>query len=381
MMRLFQGVFFVFAAYVIGASAARAQTPPACGCAFAKDRPVRNVRVIFAGRGQPVAAKPEMVIQTGDLIMVTRPVVGTLVCDNVRTPVTLTNTPRNRPVPCRSLPPEGVLIGRNGRKIEGTTMGNTFGADFPVALAPRSTKLLNGRPLLRWTSVPGVTSYKVTVRGEEGSWSTSVAAGTGSQTQEILYPQPCASGQTKDCAPALKAGESYKLIVEANGRSSEEEDLPNLGFTLLTAAEVQRVQGASAQLRQLPLGKQLKTKMLASLYANNGLNADAIATLEGDQSALKNPEAVRLLGSLYLTIGLTRNAEALYLSLLQPGLAEQDTLSGQAVTQQTLGEIYERLGNRSEAVKYYIRAVLIFQSLQDADSANSLRSRLTDLQR
>src|ERR1700742_1030006 len=155
MMRLLQGVFFVFAVYVAGAFTTQAQTPPACGCAFAKDQQVQHVRGIFAGQFQPVDAKPEMVIQTGDLIKVMRPVSGTLVCDNVRDPVTLTDTPRNQPVPCKSLPPEGVLIGRTGREVPGTFMCVTLVVDFPVALARRSTKLIDDRPQLRWISVSG----------------------------------------------------------------------------------------------------------------------------------------------------------------------------------------------------------------------------------
>jgi tetratricopeptide (TPR) repeat protein len=229
--------------------------------------------------------------------------------------------------------------------------------------------------------VADATSYKVTIRGDEGSWSFTVPAKSGCQIQELIYPQPCASGQNSGCAPPLKAGESYKLVVQAKGRSSEEEDLPNLGFTLLTGEEIQKVQSITEALNRLAIGDSIKVKMRASVYANNGLNAEAIRVLEEDGPSQRNPEALRLLGNLYLKIGLTRKAEALYLNLLKPELLGQDTLAGKSITHQTLGEIYEALGNKKEAIKYYLVAKNIFRVLGDRESTGKIESRLADLGR
>jgi tetratricopeptide (TPR) repeat protein len=90
-------------------------------------------------------------------------------------------------------------------------------------------------------------------------------------------------------------------------------------------------------------------------------------------------DAVRLLGNLYLKIGLTRRAEALYLSLLTPALASQDTLAGKAITHQTLGEIYESLGNPQEAIKYYLEARKAFLALNDRELAGRVERRLSAL--
>jgi hypothetical protein len=358
---------------------AYAQTPPACGCAFVNNRQPRNVKVEFAGDSRVVDAKVDMVVHTGDIIKVLHPVSGMLVCDNVQRMVVLSRTPRNQAVPCNNNPKEGILIGRNGRMIESTTMSDTTDTGFPVVLSPRSTKLFNARPLLRWTGVSNATSYKVTVRGNEGSWSTNVPAKPGAEIQEMVYPQACASDQNRDCAPSLQAGESYKLIIEANGRNSEEEDLPNLGFTVLTGEEAQKVRSRADEINRLALGEPLKTQMLASLYANKELNADAIATLEGVQISQRNPAVVRLLGNLYLKLGLTRRAEALYLNLLNANMVAQDTPAGRAITYQTLGEIYEALGNSQEAIKYYVEAASLYRSLKDQESANKIESRLSVL--
>lgn len=356
-----------------------AQTPSACGCAFVRNQQLQNVKVQFAGESAAVDAKTDMVVHTGDVIKVTRPVIGSMVCDNVAGTVVLKSTPRTQPVPCLNKPKEGILIGRNGRLFDSRTMSDTTFAAFPIVLSPRSTKLLDARPLLRWTTINNAASYKITVRWNEGSWSTTVPAKSDVQTQEIIYPPPCASGQDTDCASPLKPGESYKLIVEANRRDSEEEGLPNLGFTLLTTTDAQKVRKKAAEIEHLALSGSLKTYMLASFYANNELNADAIAILERDLGSQQNPAAIRLLGDLYLKSGLLHRAETLYLSLLKPDVAALDTPAGSAITHHMLGEIYELLGNTQEAIKYYVEAGKLYRSVNDQKSTTQVENRLSEL--
>jgi predicted negative regulator of RcsB-dependent stress response len=353
----------------------QAQTRATCGCAFVSSPQPQNVRVLIAGENQPKPAGPYMVVHFGDVIKVARPVTGTLICDNVTGRIVLNNTPRNQPVPCKGMPEEGILIGRNGRKLEGATMGDATGHDFPVVLSPRSTRIFNPRPVLKWTSIPDANTYQVIIRGDTNSWSSSVTAVPNSEVQQIAYPPECTNGQSIDCAPRLVPGQNYKLIVRANDRSSEEEDLPNLGFALLPLEEIATVRRAVEALQQSVLGDSLKRKMLASLYANRGLLADAIEVLEGYKRD-RNPEEIRLLGDLYLRIGLTRRAEASYLSLIDDSTANQDTPQGKAITHETLGEIYEALGNKQEAITHYSKARKMFIALKDSASIKKIQKRL-----
>ena len=357
---------------------AHAQTSSACGCAFIKGPQPKNVRVRFAGQWVPVPARANMVVHSGDAIKVTHPVTASMVCDNVAGIVVLKSTPRNQPVKCLNKPTEGILIGRNGRLIDSRTMSDMVFA-FPVVLSPRSTKLLDPLPLLRWTTISKANSYKVTVRSSEGSWTTTVPAKPGSHTQEIVYPGSCAPNQTRDCAPPLKAGESYKLIVEANGRNSEEEGLPNLGFTLLTAEETRQVRQKTDGIKRLKLSESLKRYMLASFYAKNELNADAIGILEREAESQRSPAALRLLGDLYLKLSLAYRAEAVYLNLLSKNLTAQDTPAGKAITRHSLGEVYEILGNTQEAIKHYEEAGRLYRAVKNEDSRKLVESRLSDL--
>jgi hypothetical protein len=359
----------------VGSLDVLAQTPSACGCAFIKGLQPKNVRVQFAGQPMPIRAKADMVVHSGDAIKVTYPVSASMVCDNVTGIVVLQSIPRTQPVKCLDKPKEGILIGRNGRLIDSRTMSDTVFA-FPVILSPRSTKVLNPLPLLRWTTINRANSYKVTVRSNEGSWTTTVPAKPNSHTQEMAYPRSCAPNQTRDCAPPLKAGESYKLIVEANGRNSEEEGLPNLGFTVLTAQAARQVWRKTDYIKRLSLSKSLKRYMLASFYANNELNADAIGILE---RAPESPATLRLLGDLYLKLNLAHRAEAVYLNLLSRNLSAQDTPAGRAITRHSLGEVYEILGNTQEAIKHYEEARRLYRAVKDEDSQKLVESRLSDL--
>jgi tetratricopeptide (TPR) repeat protein len=101
--------------------------------------------------------------------------------------------------------------------------------------------------------------------------------------------------------------------------------------------------------------------------------------LQESPDTQRNPEAVRLLGDLYLKIALIREAEAQYLSLLKPPLATLDTPAGAAVTSQTLGEIYEQLGNTAEAVKYYTEAQKLFQKAGNKEAGDLVGGRLRSL--
>lgn len=376
MKRFLQNILMVLGTLLTaGLFQVHAQTPSACGCAFIKSLQPKNVMVQFAGQSVPVPARADMVVHSGDVIKVSYPVTASMVCDNVAGIVVLKRTPRTQPVKCLNQPKEGILIGRNGRLIDSRTMSDTTFA-FPVVLSPRSTTLLNPLPLLRWTTISKANSYKVTVRSDEGSWTTIVPAKPGSHTQEMTYPGSCAPNQTRDCAPSLEAGESYKLIVEANGRNSEEEGLPNLGFTLLTAQAARQVRQRANDIERLSLSESLKKYMLASFYANNELNADAIGILE---RAPESPAALRLLGDLYLKLNLAHSAESVYLNLLSGNLSAQDTPAGKAITRHSLGEIYEILGNTEEAIKYYEEARKLYQAVKDEDSRKLVESRLSDL--
>lgn len=297
-------------------------------------------------------------LRHGDLLRLEGSSQATVVCADL----TLATVPSGLgSVPCKVAKP---VLAYSGSLVN-PTRGDTF-TDFPIVISPRKTKLLNPQPILRWTPVVGVITYTVSVRGLNMNWSTDVISKT-----EFVYP---------DNAPALVAGATYKVTVAAGKRSSDEESMPGLGFTLLTSDEVQAAREAEAKISALDLTEASKRFLITSLYATQGLNAEAIEQLEELSSTLKEPAVTRSLGDLYLKIGLNRLAEEHYLRSLELS-QEANDVEGQALAQNALGLIYEALGNKGEAVQRLQMAMQLYRKLGDSRTVKRIQERLAGLQR
>jgi Tfp pilus assembly protein PilF len=237
-------------------------------------------------------------------------------------------------------------------------------SDYPVIITPRKTRLLNPRPLLRWTPVAGAEAYKVVVRGPDVEWS----AETG-QT-EMAYPES---------APQLAPGSAYKLSVTTGDRASDEEGTPGLGFTILSADEAQAVRDAEARVKALGLDDAPTRLLIASLYANRELTAEAIEQLEALSNGSQEPAVMRLLGDLYLRIGLNYLAEEHYLKALEAS-RQADDVEGEAAAHHVLGQLYEAMGNREAAVEHLQEAIALYEKLGDAATVKNIRERLAQIQ-
>jgi len=236
---------------------------------------------------------------------------------------------------------------------------------IPFIISPRMTIIATSNPLLKWNPVSGATKYTVIVRGAGQEWRTETVAG------EIVYP---------DDAPPLIPGIAYKLVVieQSSHRSSEEEQLPGLGFSLLTPEEVQAVREAEAKIRALGLADAPMRFLIANLYAVQGLNAEAIELLEELSNTLQEPANVRSLGDLYRTIGLNRMAEERYSQALELSQRAND-VEGQALAQNALGLIYEALGNKGEAAHRLEKAMELYQELGDSKTVQQIQEQLVEL--
>lgn len=235
-----------------------------------------------------------------------------------------------------------------------------------LILAPRKTKILATRPVLRWTAVAGVSSYKISVRGPNLNWTTDVAG-----TTELIYP---------GSAPALALGSVYKLSVAAGARSSDEDGAPGLGFTLLKAEEAQNVRSAEARIRALGLDDVATRFLVANLYASHELYAEAIADLAALAIASSQPAIVRMLGDLYLSVGLNRLAEERFLQALALSEKANDS-EGIAAAENALGLVYESLGAKAEAIRHTEKAITWYQKLGDAKTSKAIQDRLSTLQK
>ena len=258
--------------------------------------------------------------------------------------------------PCKTGPGQSALV--YAGRLAAPTRGEPGVGEYPVVVSPRQTRLLDPHPAPRWTAVPGVAQYRVSLQGVD--WSTAIDGST-----ETVYP----SG-----APALKPGTVYRLIVEAGERSSTEEPGAGLGFELLGAGEVKAVRAAEATIRALGLSEAATRLLTANLYAVHDLQAEAIALLD-PLAGSGEPAVPRLVGDLYLSIGLNRQAEESYLQALTLSQGANDA-EGQAAAHAALGAIYESLGSRAEAVRHWQGAIAGYERLGDQARTTELRALL-----
>ncbi len=269
-------------------------------------------------------------------------------------------------VPCDGAKP--VLRRPDGSMINATRSWPSDGS-FPMVLSPRKTRLLSAHPVLRWTPVQGTTNYQVIVRAVNFYWARVYSA------TEITYP---------DKAPQLEAGVDYKLIVETsgpNGRSSSDEPGLGLGFSMLGAKERKAVSEEEGRIENLGLTVGPTQFLIAHLYATHGLNAEAIQRLEGISKTFKVAAVARLLGDLYLNIGLPRQAETNYLNSLSLSMQGKDE-EGQMLVHLALARIYgQALGNVKSASEHLDASLALANKLGDDYTAGEVGKTLAELKR
>lgn len=299
-------------------------------------------------------------LQPGDLLRIDQSSNAKVVCTDLKlhdlaTGMTGTPCPRSEEILRR---PDGSLLRpTRGAPSEGL---------FPIVLSPRMTKLLSDRPLLRWTEIKNASTYYVMVRGPELLWTRTVQAKT-----EIQYP---------DSAQRLEEGKNYKLIVTVDGgRTSALESGPGHGFSVLPSGERKVVLREQKQLERLGLEDGPTQYLIGLLYASHGLNAEAIQRLEDVAKRFQVPATEKLLGDLYMTVELPRQAETHYLKSFELSQQEQDD-EGQLECHLALATIYWKIfGNKSAAGNQLKAAIVIADKLGDDATIAEAQKKLSDL--
>jgi hypothetical protein len=328
------------------------------------------VKVKHTGWSSFVLAVVGTALKNGDTIRLETPSSrATIFCANaslieVQTSPRIVDCPSNRP----------VVVRFKGSRVTRVRNGS-FANSFPVVVSPRMTKIITDRPLMRWLPVAGATSYRVTLkRGPEDIWTADLGNVT-----EVVYPA---------AAPALLPGVTYRLVVSAGSRTSDDDRMPNLGFSLVSPNEARQLEEVASKIRVLQLPDSATRFLLANLYASWGidpnqpdsgrkaLNYEAISQLSVANA--QEPTMVRLLADLYLTIGLNGLADEHYRKALS--LSEDlNDVEGQALSHYALGRIYKIRLNTAEATQRLNRAKALFQSFGDRESVAKVENELAEL--
>lgn len=237
---------------------------------------------------------------------------------------------------------------------------------IPYLISPRRTDWLHNQPLtLRWNAVPGASRYQVRIRGENLDWSTEV------NSTEVTY-----SGDTE-----LLPDTYYLAIITTDtGKSSRQEELPNLGFKIISESEQAQVDTSVRELLAYEtLNPEGQALALAHLYKKNNLQFAAIETLERTLNNGHRTAAIyRMLGELYQQIELTLQAEQAYLKALE--FTRPENTARQATISENLGQLYAALKETQLAIEYFRKALVIYQTQGDSQWISELQNRILQLE-
>ena len=128
--------------------------------------------------------------------------------------------------------------------------------------------------------------------------------------------------------------------------------------------------------KQLGLPETQTRFLVSNLFAARELYSEAIEQLQDLYTTMKESAVARMMGDLYATIGLNREAEKRYLETLS--LTPVDDLEDQGATQRSLGQVYENLGMLDRAIARLREATKAYRRLGNRAMINAL---LNDEQR
>jgi len=271
-------------------------------------------------------------------------------------------------IPC---PPSRVVLRRQDGSLIHVTRGWPNDGSSPIVLSPRKTKLLSPYPTIRWTPVKGATTYHVSIRSLDFSWTSDTTIAT-----KLVYSE---KSPRLDKGPRLKGDVEYRVIVVADGVGTYDEPGFGLGFSLIGPKEKEVVLQEQRQIEHFNLPEGPTQFLIAHLYANHGLYAEAIDRLEAIFPSLTVAAVKRLEGDLYMKIDLPRQAESDYLASLDLSKSENDS-EGQMLGHRALAYIYGQIvGNRQAAYEQLKETVDLARSLGDALTASQVEKRLAEL--
>ncbi|RCJ18626.1 hypothetical protein A6770_32780 [Nostoc minutum NIES-26] len=174
--------------------------------------------------------------------------------------------------------------------------------NVPTLIVPYSPLILNSRPSLSWTAIPGAISYIVQIEGTGVNWSKEV--------NSISLPY------SKE-QPAMQPGNIYQVNVLA--KMAEQKFIASQ--SILMVASLQKAEQTKAiieRIQNLNLPPDELAVDIESVYKGQNLLTEAIEVLkERVKAKTQNPTIYRLLGDRYLNVGSPEQAMREYKMAIQ----------------------------------------------------------------
>ncbi len=235
---------------------------------------------------------------------------------------------------------------------------------LPYIIYPRNSALLNERPRLRWHILKGAGSYTVSLTSDDGESRAAILTSGSSLDWPAEWPP-------------LKPVASYVLIVEGGNRRSDEDNRNHagLGFWLLSAGEAATVRDQEARIRSRPVDPAAADLLIAELYLEHGLRAEAVSLLE-KQSTANGASAIWFeLGQAFLESGLGLEArDAMERAATGSHTSRDSDLEAGSLV--GLGLAARLLNEETSAQGYFESALALYRQIGDTESVDLVNTML-----
>lgn len=236
--------------------------------------------------------------------------------------------------------------------------------NIPIILSPRNTSLLDLQPTITWVEVTGALEYQLSLSGLSSFDDVVLAAETVSCTEESR------SAPSRVCSTAwpavwtLEPEQRYFLTVSARtGIASPLRESEVSALRTLTDREAAITQSAVADIQRANLTTETQGMLLATLYAEQGLYAQAITMYEQVLTSQPTPAVYVTLGDLYRTIDLHRYAFNAYRQAIDLLDQAGDDLAVRAAAEFGMAQVEYSRGNFQEAEPHYRKAVELYEQV------------------
>ncbi len=298
----------------------------------------------------------------GDLLRVDAGSVASVFCGDEASweggPEALSDDGIEHGIPCQAGRPPRPWTDVAALRAEGDS-------SHPYIVQPRNTALLSDRPQICWHEVDTGSTYIISIIAEDGKERTSFEA-TGGVSDWPTSWSP------------LEVDATYLLKVCPKGESCQDESTQaGQGFWLLDIDEAEEVREREERLRAQSVSVTATDLILAELYLNHGMRAEALVLLDGLTKRGGKPAVWLSLGRVYLEIGVILEAEASFKQALAAAQIsgelelEADALVG-------LGLVTRLLGDESDAQQQFDSAKEIYESIGAGDCVEEVNQLLDD---
>jgi hypothetical protein len=305
-------------------------------------------------------------LRQGDLLNLGAGASAIIVCDGFTTAARVAGQVANAPVPCARPTPPSSWHG-NGALIPTARIDIPSSSLTPGALP---TWTYDDTPAFAWLAVPGADSYEVNVHGSGVDWTWN--------TSETTVGEPGAM-------PKLKEEQGYSISITPKFHDKplpEEKELMPLfkkDFRVVSRPSSRDVDARLAAAGKLGLPAPIATFLAGRILATSGAYDKAIAMLQAIRAQLDEPALRRELGEVYSAKGSYSDAERFLIEAMQLYEKNGDVFSG-AIAHEAIASVHLRSASRIESAIIHLDAALqTYRKLGDKPDAERVQAVIASL--